>query len=50
MILLTGICLAVLVLGFAVICREIENCEPQFIDAEKTKKPRKRDKRGRFCR
>ena len=46
MIISTGLALALLILIFAVICREIENTEP----TEKKGRWNKRDKKGRFCK
>lgn len=49
MIISTGLALAFLVLIFAVICREIENTEPE-VTVEKKGRWNKRDKKGRFCK
>ena len=47
MIILIGICLALLVLGFAIICREIEDRPVELITK---KRWNKRDKKVRFCK
>lgn len=46
---LIGLVLALLILIYGVLCREIEMCKPEVI--QKTKgRWNKRDKKGRFCK